>query len=47
MSRFRHYRNLDRTEARLRRLLAEFRFGTISEVLVDHPDQEVDVPLAS
>jgi polysaccharide deacetylase family protein (PEP-CTERM system associated) len=47
MSRFRHYRNLDRTDARLRRLLAEFRFGTISEVLVDHPDQEVDVPLAS
>jgi polysaccharide deacetylase family protein (PEP-CTERM system associated) len=47
MSRFRHYRNLDRTEARLRRLLAEFRFGTISEVLVNHPDQEVDVPLAS
>jgi polysaccharide deacetylase family protein (PEP-CTERM system associated) len=47
MSRFRHYRNLDRTEARLRRLLAEFRFGTISEVLANQPVQEVDVPLAS
>lgn len=33
LSRFRHYRNLDQTEARLRRLLAEFRFGTISQVL--------------
>jgi len=33
LSRFRHYRNLDQTEPRLRRLLAEFRFGTISQVL--------------
>jgi polysaccharide deacetylase family protein (PEP-CTERM system associated) len=33
LSRFRHYRNLDQTEARLRRLLADFRFGTISDVL--------------
>ena len=47
MPRFRHYRTLDLTEARLRRLLAEFRFGTISEVLVNQPVQEVDVPLAS
>jgi polysaccharide deacetylase family protein (PEP-CTERM system associated) len=29
----RHYRNLAKTEARLRRLLREFRFGTIREVL--------------
>lgn len=33
VSRYRHYRNLDRTEPRLRRLLREFRFGTISQVL--------------
>ncbi len=33
LSRFRHYRNLDQTEARLRRLLRDFRFGTISQVL--------------
>lgn len=33
LSRFRHYRNLDQTELRLRRLLADFRFGTISQVL--------------
>ena len=33
LSRVRHYRNLDKTEERLRRLLAEFRFGPVSEVL--------------
>lgn len=33
LSKFRHYRNLDQTEGRLRRLLADFRFGTVSEVL--------------
>ncbi|HET7218507.1 MAG TPA: XrtA system polysaccharide deacetylase [Vicinamibacterales bacterium] len=33
LSRMRHYRNLDKTEERLRRLLAEFRFGSVSEVL--------------
>jgi polysaccharide deacetylase family protein (PEP-CTERM system associated) len=33
LSRFRHYRHLDQTEARLRRLLGEFRFGSISDVL--------------
>lgn len=33
LSRFRHYRNLHRTEARLRALLQEFRFGTASEAL--------------
>jgi hypothetical protein len=30
---FRHYRNLGRTETRLRRLLRDFRFGTVEEVL--------------
>jgi polysaccharide deacetylase family protein (PEP-CTERM system associated) len=34
LSRFRHYRNLDRTEDRLRRLLADFRFDTV-RTLVD------------
>ena len=33
LSRFRHYRNLDQTESRLRRLLSDFRFSTIREVL--------------
>ncbi|MFM7296885.1 MAG: DUF3473 domain-containing protein, partial [Planctomycetota bacterium] len=31
--RFRHYVNLDRTLPRLERLLAEFRFGSLREVL--------------
>ena len=35
VSSVRHYRNLDKTEARLRRLLADFRFGPISEVLTN------------
>jgi polysaccharide deacetylase family protein (PEP-CTERM system associated) len=34
LSRFRHYRNLDRTEVRLRRLLTDFRFDTV-RTLVD------------
>jgi polysaccharide deacetylase family protein (PEP-CTERM system associated) len=33
LSRFRHYRNLAKTEDRLARLLRQFRFGTVSEVL--------------
>jgi polysaccharide deacetylase family protein (PEP-CTERM system associated) len=33
LSRFRHYRNLGKTESRLRRLLADFRFGTVANVL--------------
>lgn len=33
LSRFRHYTNLDRCESRLRRLLREFRFGAMREVL--------------
>jgi polysaccharide deacetylase family protein (PEP-CTERM system associated) len=32
---FRHYRNLSCTETRLRRLLREFSFGTVSDVLGD------------
>lgn len=33
LSRFRHYTNLHRCEPRLRRLLGEFQFGTMREVL--------------
>jgi len=33
LSSFRHYRNLDATEGRLRRLLTDFRFGTMDAVL--------------
>jgi polysaccharide deacetylase family protein (PEP-CTERM system associated) len=35
LSRFRHYTNLDRTESRLRRLLGEFRFAPVRDVLAD------------
>ena len=30
---FRHYRNLERTEARLRQLLTDFQFGSVTEAL--------------
>jgi polysaccharide deacetylase family protein (PEP-CTERM system associated) len=33
LGRFRHYRNLHKTEPRLRRLLTDFRFGTIASLL--------------
>jgi polysaccharide deacetylase family protein (PEP-CTERM system associated) len=33
LGRFRHYRNLDKTEARLRALLTQFRFGTVQSLL--------------
>lgn len=33
LSRVRHYHNLEKTEARLRRLLAEFKFGRVNDVL--------------
>jgi polysaccharide deacetylase family protein (PEP-CTERM system associated) len=33
LSRFRHYRNLAKTESRLRALLTQFRFGTVAELL--------------
>jgi polysaccharide deacetylase family protein (PEP-CTERM system associated) len=35
LSRFRHYRNLQETETRLRRLLTEFSFGTVAALLGD------------
>jgi polysaccharide deacetylase family protein (PEP-CTERM system associated) len=38
VGRFRHYRNLDKTEGRLRRLLHDFRFGPMKAVLTPEPD---------
>jgi len=37
LGRFRHYRNLEATELRLRRLLSDFSFGTMQSVLADVP----------
>ena len=34
LGRFRHYRNLDQTETRLRRLLHDFRFGPVRDLIV-------------
>jgi polysaccharide deacetylase family protein (PEP-CTERM system associated) len=39
LGQFRHYCNLHKTEPRLRRLLSEFRFGTVASLL---GDQRVD-----
>ncbi|HUE86403.1 MAG TPA: XrtA system polysaccharide deacetylase [Vicinamibacterales bacterium] len=36
LGRFRHYRNLDQTESRLRTLLTDFRFGTVGALLRRH-----------
>ena len=33
LGRFRHYRNLHKTEDRLRRLLSDFRFNTVAALL--------------
>jgi polysaccharide deacetylase family protein (PEP-CTERM system associated) len=49
LGRFRHYRNLDKTEARLRQLLADFRFGpmraVLHEVLADRSPAPYAAPL--
>ena len=46
-TRFRHYLNLHRTEARLKRLLADFSWGRMDEIFLDadtvHPNQAVAV----
>lgn len=39
LSRFRHYRNLDATEPRLRRLLSDFRFGPMRTLLDTRPEE--------
>jgi polysaccharide deacetylase family protein (PEP-CTERM system associated) len=42
LSRFRHYRNLEETEPRLRRLLRDFRFGSIADTILQRdPGQAV------
>ena len=33
LSRFRHYRNLDKAEGRLKRLMTDFRFGMLKDVI--------------
>ena len=38
LGRFRHYRNLDRTEERLRQLLVDFRFGPVRQLIVPRGD---------
>lgn len=40
LSRVRHYFNLGQTEHRLRQLLSEFQFGTISDVINNHRELE-------
>lgn len=48
LSSFRHYRNLHHTEARLDRMLARIRFGTISQlVAAQSQSQLADVPSLS
>jgi polysaccharide deacetylase family protein (PEP-CTERM system associated) len=44
---FRHYRNLDQTASRLRRLLAEFRFAPLATVLNETSSLGDQLPLAA
>jgi polysaccharide deacetylase family protein (PEP-CTERM system associated) len=50
LSRFRHYRNLDQTETRLRDLLGDFRFDTVAALLAprvrveDRPAEAAALP---
>ena len=47
MRSFRHYVNLRRTEDRLRRLVADFSFGTLSESLTSYcPEARLTAPPA-
>jgi polysaccharide deacetylase family protein (PEP-CTERM system associated) len=41
LSRFRHYRHLDLTESRLRRLLTDFTFGPMGSVMLSEADERV------
>ena len=45
LGRIRHYRNLDKTEARLRALLNDFRFSSLQSVLAISGESRRDVPL--
>ncbi len=46
LGRIRHYRNLDKTEARLRALLREFQFSSMLAVLTTSSDACIDGPLS-
>ncbi len=46
LGRFRHYRNLDQTEGRLRALLSDFRFGTMQALVESTRALELDDRLA-
>jgi polysaccharide deacetylase family protein (PEP-CTERM system associated) len=45
LSTLRHYRNLAKTEGRLRQLLTEFRFGTVEEALMSAQSRLAALPL--
>jgi polysaccharide deacetylase family protein (PEP-CTERM system associated) len=47
LGRFRHYRNLDKTEDRLRALLSDFRFSTVTRVLAVEREAAVSQPLVA
>jgi polysaccharide deacetylase family protein (PEP-CTERM system associated) len=47
LGRFRHYRNLDKTEDRLRRLLKEFSFGPVRTVLGERAPSSASGALAA
>jgi len=47
MSSFRHYRNLHKTEARLKRLLEHFRFAPLADVLAAEGGQSAAAAIAS
>jgi polysaccharide deacetylase family protein (PEP-CTERM system associated) len=46
LSRFRHYRNLDKTERRLGQLLDDFRFSTVRQVLAAVQPEAAGAPTA-
>lgn len=46
LSRFRHYRNLDQTEARLQHLLRDFRFSTVRRILAAVQPEAAGAPTA-
>ncbi|MCC7009139.1 MAG: DUF3473 domain-containing protein [Acidobacteria bacterium] len=50
LSRFRHYRNLEHAQARMRRLLGDFRFGPVATVIAEtlrraHEPSDLALPL--
>jgi polysaccharide deacetylase family protein (PEP-CTERM system associated) len=47
LSRFRHYRNLHKTEGRLRRLLADFRFAPLNQLLHAPSDTSPGQPVSA